>query len=523
MNDLSRVKALFLEAIEHHKPEDWPAFLEAACGEDQPLRDSVQRILDAHCASLLAESRHDTVIAAPGLPFDESFTMDVDPDARLSTVGHFRLVRLVGRGGMGNVFYAMDEQLQRPVAVKLPRLDVIGNPSLRQRFLREAQLAAGLNHPGLVAIYDFGVTDQVCYLVSNWCSEGDLAGWLSKHPGPQNPHSVAEFMRHLCEAVSFCHRSGVLHLDIKPGNILLSGALDHLPGQPLLTDFGLARVIEQGLNETHSSLMLGTPLYMAPEQAACRSEEIGPWTDVFALGVVMYEMLTGERPFSGDNAVEVMDQVRSDRIIQLPNRLKIPKELQLVCRTCLERHPADRYQSVQDLLDDLRRFLNGDPVTIRPVTRRRRVRHAVCKPERIRQAGLVTVAIQIPMIVLMLALWAMMAFGLASTMPRGWSAAALPFLIILLSIHVPSLLVGVRALRYEWWAVPAGLLFSLAFLIPTSLITIGAAEPMELYRGQPLAAFLVHYCFAAFAMFQTLACVVALPAAWCLRRKNLKS
>ncbi|MCA9050311.1 MAG: protein kinase, partial [Planctomycetaceae bacterium] len=260
-----------------------------------------------------------------------------------------------------------------------------------------------------------------------------------------------------------------------------------------------------------------TPLYMAPEQAALQSQHICPATDVFSIGVLMYELLTGVRPFDGENAVEIMDQVRSDRMLRLPADRRVSSELRAICETCLRRSPADRYSSAKELTEDLERYLNGQPVQATPLTRLRRIVHTARQRERIWQAGLVTVAIQIPMIVLLLILWTMMTFGLASSMPQGWQHAASPFLLVLLTIHVPSLLVGIQSLRYRWWSVPAGLFFSLNFWVPTVLVLTGILRPMSLYEGQPMAAFLVHYCFCMFAAFQTLACCAALPAALELR------
>lgn len=523
MTDLTRVKSIFLQAIETCPPDGWPDFLSNVCGDDADLRQQVEALLRAHLSCQPGESPSETVAGLPQTDTDDSFTLT--QHGHTPSIGHFELLRLVGRGGMGSVFYAHDRKLDRHVAIKVPRLSVIGNPKLKERFLREAKTAAGLSHDGLITIHEFGIRGDVCFLVTEWCTGGDLSQWLREHPGPHDAASVAAFVKQLADAVSHCHRSRVLHLDIKPGNILLDRSSDiseGFPGRPLLTDFGLARLIEDGRDPSQSSLMLGTPLYMAPEQAECQTERIGPATDVFSIGVLMYELLVGERPFDGDNAAQVMDQVRLDRIVRLPANCRVPKDLRAVCETCLRRSPGDRYTSATELAEDLERYLNGQPVQATPLTPLRRIVHAVQQRERIWQAGLVTVAIEIPMIVLLLLLWIMMTFGLTSSMPQGWQHAAYPFLLVLIAIHVPSLLVGIQSLRYRWWSVPVGLFFSLNFFVPTVLVLCGIIPPMSLYEGQPMAAFLVHYCFCMFAAFQTIACCAALPAAWELRRNGLR-
>ncbi|MCA9051214.1 MAG: serine/threonine protein kinase, partial [Planctomycetaceae bacterium] len=232
MADVSRIKTVFLEAIETCRAEDWPEFLNRTCDGDEQLRQQVERMLEAHQQCLAQSSGSDTVAGTASADTDDSFFLISDNDEVVS-IGHFELTRLVGRGGMGSVFCAHDRKLDRRVAVKIPRLSIFGNPKLKDRFLREAKTAAGLSHDGLVAIHEFGASGQVCYLVTEWCAGGDLSQWLRDHPGPHPPQAVAMFVRKLAEAVAHCHRSNVLHLDIKPANILLedtSNTVADFPG-----------------------------------------------------------------------------------------------------------------------------------------------------------------------------------------------------------------------------------------------------------------------------------------------------
>ena len=277
MSDRERCQTLFLEAVENHPPEKWTEFLDQNCSQDSSLRESVQSLLDTHQNSNVSlDESLELVQARTNVPLDAEDDQDFG-HLLVSQIGQFSIQRIVGRGGMGNVFLAHDASLDRLVALKLPRIDVLGNPELQDRFLKEAKVAASLRHPGLVEIYEFGTTERFCYLASRWCPNGDLASWLDSHPQPHDPFQVAAFIQQLCIAVAHCHDAGVLHLDIKPGNIMLecddgSSEDPSSLGLPLLTDFGLARVMEQSLSDAQSSTILGTPLYMAPEQVECRRE-----------------------------------------------------------------------------------------------------------------------------------------------------------------------------------------------------------------------------------------------------------
>jgi WD40 repeat protein/tRNA A-37 threonylcarbamoyl transferase component Bud32 len=307
-------------------------------------------------------------------------TVEIAPFAALpfgKQLGRFQLRRELGRGGGGIVYLAFDPLLRREVALKVPRPEVLEQPELRRRFLREARTAAGLDHPNLVPVYEVGEVGPVCYLVAAYCPGTTLAAWLKSQNGRVAPHWAAEVVAVLADAVHYIHQRGVLHRDIKPSNVLLESqpaptaqAVSRRPAElkfiPRLTDFGLAKLVA-GQTETKSRDVLGTPLYMAPEQAESRHPEVSPPTDVYALGVLLYEMLTGRPPFRGDTDWDTLNQIVSAEPVP-PRHLRpeVPRDLETVCLKCLEKAPARRYASAQALADDLHRFRRGEPVLARP-------------------------------------------------------------------------------------------------------------------------------------------------------------
>jgi eukaryotic-like serine/threonine-protein kinase len=296
-------------------------------------------------------------------------------------VGRFEIDRLLGHGGHGVVYLAFDPILNRLVAVKIPRPEVLVDPEMRERFLREARSAASLDHPNIVSIYEAGTTGEVCFIAIAYCSGGSLAEFLGKQPGALSRRGCARLFMQLAEALDYTHVRGILHLDLKPANILLfpltedsaiprDSSGDWPPFIPKLTDFGLARIIEESAARTRTSLAGGTPLYMSPEQAGQRPDDVDGRSDVHALGLVMYEALTGKRPFDGDSLLSVLEAVRH-RQPTAPHHLvsAVPRDLSTICMKCLEKRPARRYQSAAALAADLRRFLNHEPIEAKRNTR----------------------------------------------------------------------------------------------------------------------------------------------------------
>jgi serine/threonine-protein kinase len=271
-------------------------------------------------------------------------------------IGEFEIIEELGRGGMGVVYRAWQSSLRRTVALKMVLRGELASAADIARFRGEAESAARLDHPHIVPVHQVGECDGQPYFTMKLVEGTNLARRLAN--GPMAPREAARLLAPICRAVHYAHQQGVLHRDIKPSNILID-----LAGQPHVTDFGLAKRLHEGAGLTRSGAILGTPSHMAPEQAAGSRGQIGPATDVFSLGTVLYQMLTGRPPFQAATAVETVLLVLEQE--PLPPRLLNPKadsELELIALKCLQKPPDLRYPSAAALADDLEAYLAGEPI-----------------------------------------------------------------------------------------------------------------------------------------------------------------
>ncbi len=273
----------------------------------------------------------------------------------------YEVLSKLGRGGMAVVYQACHTALQRRVALKMVLAGAHAGPSEQRRFRTEAEAIARLQHPHIVQIYDIGERDGLPYLALEYVDGGSLAGKLNGVPRP--PQDAARLVETLARAVHYAHQRGVVHRDLKPGNILLTA-----DGTPKVADFGLARLLDQAGGPTASGAVLGTPNYMAPEQARGRGKEAGPAADIYALGAILYELLTGRPPFRASTPLDTILQVISAEPVP-PSQVRstVPCDLETVCLKCLQKEPAQRYGTPQELADDLQRFCAGEPVRARPL------------------------------------------------------------------------------------------------------------------------------------------------------------
>jgi serine/threonine protein kinase len=344
------------------------AGLEALHQQLGPQRDATPSL-----SSRTAHDRRDSD-ALTGLPWQ--------------SLGRFQLRRELGRGGFGIVYLAYDPLLGREVALKVPKAGSILTPELRERFYQEARAASGLQHPNLVPVYEVGEVGPVCFIVSAYCAGTTLAQWLKEAAEPIPFPLAAGLIATLAEALQHAHDHGVIHRDLKPANILLRGegrgardekedssSLAPHPSSlaaPAITDFGLAKNVLSDDRDfpTRSGAIVGTVNYMAPEQAQGETHTVGPAADQYALGAILYELLTGRPPFQGESALETLVQLKTFEPVP-PSRLRprVPRDLETICLKCLEKDPRKRYASTGALAQDIQRYLRGEAIHARRISR----------------------------------------------------------------------------------------------------------------------------------------------------------
>jgi serine/threonine protein kinase/tetratricopeptide (TPR) repeat protein len=331
-------------------------------------------------SAFLDRLKSNSVIGKPGEGAWK--TSDAVPGPGLPQVAGYEILGEIGRGGMGVVFKARHLGLNRVVALKMLSTARFASVDAHKRFHQEAQAIARLDHPNIIHIYDVGATPDGPYFSLEYVETGSLAKRLEGTP--QGARDSARLVEQLARAVQAAHQRGILHRDLKPGNVLLAplrqqavqpkgphGGLAEF--EPKISDFGLAKHLvndpssDQGNDQTQSGMVVGTPSYMAPEQAAGQSRTLGPAVDIYALGAILYEMLTGRPPFRAATVLETLVQVRTLDPVSV-NRLQpdVPLDLGTICSKCIHKDPEQRYATAADLADDLRRFLAGEPIIARP-------------------------------------------------------------------------------------------------------------------------------------------------------------
>jgi len=292
-------------------------------------------------------------------------TSDLDGPSSPPTIqyfGDYELLDEIARGGMGVVYRARQVTLNRTVAVKMILTGQLASREEVQRFFTEAEAAANLQHPNIVTIHEVGEHEGRQYFSMDYIDGPSLAELVRQHP--LTPGKAAAYVKTIAEAIHYAHEQGTLHRDLKPSNILIDES-----DQPQITDFGLAAKIEGNSKLTASGAILGTPAYMPPEQARARRALIGPASDVYSLGAVLYELLTGRPPFQAATPLDTLTEVLEQDPVS-PKRLNagIPDDLATICLKCLEKRPEERYQTAGQLAEDLDRFLNQEPILARPAS-----------------------------------------------------------------------------------------------------------------------------------------------------------
>jgi serine/threonine-protein kinase len=324
----------------------------AASGEQATLRDTLVPAGSPAASADLGPTLNDTLYdanASGGWSEERS-------------VAGYQILGEVGRGGMGVVYKARQRGLHRLVALKMILAAHHADEQQRARFHTEAEAVARLQHPNIVQIHEVGEQDGLPYFSLEFVDGGSLDKRIAGNP--QAPRQAAQLIETLARAMHFAHQQGIAHRDLKPANILMTP-----DGVPKISDFGLAKRLEEGdSSQTKSGSILGTPSYMAPEQARGDVRKVGPLSDLYALGAILYELLAGRPPFQGASAMDTVTRVTRDEPVP-PTRLqpKIPLDLETICLKCLQKEPARRYADCFEFAEDLQRFLAGEPILARPV------------------------------------------------------------------------------------------------------------------------------------------------------------
>jgi hypothetical protein len=325
----------------------------------EPASDFLHRLMDRFTSG---STDHGPSTAEQATATEESKA----PAPNWPVVAGYELLGELGKGGMGIVYKARQISLGRAVALKMIRGGDQAHPEQLARFYKEAETLARLRHPGIVQVYEVGewragrISPPVPFFSMELVEGGSLAQKLNGAPLP--PRQAAELVQALAQAMHSAHQHGIVHRDLKPANVMLA-----TDGTPKITDFGLAKQLDLDIGQTRSGAIIGTPSYMAPEQAAGKREELGPAVDIYALGAVLYELLTGLPPFKAETPLETLVHVRYEEPIP-PRRLnpKVTRDLETICLKCLEKAPQRRYESAETLANDLKSWLAGEPILARP-------------------------------------------------------------------------------------------------------------------------------------------------------------
>ena len=405
--------------------------------------------------------------------------------------GKYELLEEIGRGGMGVVYKARQKDLDRVVALKMILASQFASDEEIRRFYVEAKAAGSLKHSHIIGIHEVGQLRGQHYFAMDCVDGGSLADRLRR--GTPDSETAAQCLSKVARAVDYLHAHNIVHRDLKPSNILLDDN-----GEPYVTDFGLAKVFQPDSRKTATGTIVGTPGYMAPEQAASRSADISTRTDVYSLGAILYEMLTGRPPFKADSPLDTLVQTLESEPM-LPSRLAsaVPRELELICLKCIEKDPRDRYGSAAELAEDLDRYLKDEPIMARPSgfvqLLRRWARRQPALASRLSGLAVVASIVQANYMVngvdfvfhakvmSVFGIWAVLAFAcqhflnrdrFAEVTPFVWSGGDVVLLTILLLLSLTDGAIGPLLIGYPLLVAASGLFFRVRLVWFTTCVSL---------------------------------------------------
>ncbi len=313
----------------------------------------------------------------------------------VTRVSRYELIREIGRGGYGIVYLATDTVLEREVAIKIARPEVVADPMGIERFRQEARAAATLEHPGIVPVFDCGNDRELHFYVMPFLDCDNLSTWIAKQTQPVDEHVAALIASDIAEAIHFGHSNGIIHRDLKPQNILLKPDPSHRNGfRPMILDFGLCGLVDA--TNTSTTMLAGTPRYMSPEQAMFGSCRITSRSDIYSLGVILFQLLTGRTPHQPESIPQAILMLHHESV-RSPHhyRAGLSAAIDVICMKCLRRDAQRRYESAQLLAEDLQRFINDAPVIARAQSPWERIDFAIRFGEWETRLGLAVIAFNV--------------------------------------------------------------------------------------------------------------------------------
>ncbi|HWL10296.1 MAG TPA: serine/threonine-protein kinase [Planctomicrobium sp.] len=406
--------------------------------------------------------------------FDVAGLLNTDSTVRLEPaleVSGYQIREVIGSGSFGVVYRAYDSQLNRDVAIKIPRPEVLADQAKLRRFEGEARAVAKLDHPAIVPIYEADLNPPTPYLALAYIPGPDLRQFLAERTAELPWRDAVELVTELAQAVHYAHECGIQHRDLKPSNVLLlprnsanadSASLKDF--QPRLTDFGLAKLSRESLEETGSSMVVGTPLYMSPEVFSKGASDGNPGAaDIYSLGCLLYELLTGRPPITGDSYVQVIDRLREERP-ELIRRLRpeLPASVETICRVCLEKNPAARYASAAELAEELQRAAQGEPLMARRSSWRKRLLYWMEQPQRVRAAGWYSLLFHLILLSWLCVMAATFHLFIPMTADE-YRNQMLEGIRVLTTVDIPMVLIAVMTIKRKRWAVRSGVVMSFLF------------------------------------------------------------